>query len=67
MSKLRERLTTLDLTGFQTGDQVLFCPACPWQAKQVQAQRPVCPDCRGPLRVVRNDADLQRINKGPKP
>ena len=62
----RPRLAVLDLTTFQTGDQILFCPKCPWQATQPQGMKPTCPDCGAHLHVIRNDKDLQVINKGPK-
>ena len=59
------RLGQLDLSGFGLGDQILFCPVCPWQASGPQGQAPFCPACSTRLHLTKVTPDLIALKDCP--
>lgn len=57
-----DRLKLLDVSNFQLGDTVLFCPKCTWQAEQPHiAMKNECPVCYSSLHVSKIDDDLVEL------
>ena len=57
------RLRYLELSGYKPGEQVLFCPTCPWQLHSPAAMKPECPVCGSALHLIRVDEELLNLSK----
>lgn len=59
---LNERISRLDLRGFDDGHIIYFCNACDWQYKKPNAAMvPFCPNCNNRIHYVKCDEEVKKL------